>query len=212
VRGLGAQVLPLALDVACESDVERAFDETRDSLGPVDILVNSAGLALVRKVADMTLEEWSAVVGTNLTGTFLTCRAAARQMTQHGLKGRIINISSTMGKTGSAMGTAYSASKAAVIGFSQALAKELAASDIRVNTVCPGAMDTDMLRKDTLGVLAGIYNTTEEALLKSTANAIPIKRLVTPDEVARVVLFLARDDVDFLAGQALNVCGGHELH
>jgi NAD(P)-dependent dehydrogenase (short-subunit alcohol dehydrogenase family) len=128
------------------------------------------------------------------------------------LKGRIINISSTMGKTGSAMGTAYSASKAAVIGFSQALAKELAASDIRVNTVCPGAMDTDMLRKDTLGVLAGIYNTTEEALLKSTANAIPIKRLVTPDEVARVVLFLARDDVDFLAGQVLNVCGGHELH
>lgn len=211
-RELGAQVLPVSMDLQWERDVDDAFGATLDALGPVDILVNAAGTALIKKLAETTIEEWRTVIETNLTGVFLTCRAAARQMLEYKLKGRIVNVSSTSGKTGSAMITAYSASKAAVIGFTQSLGKELAPHGIRANTVCPGAMDTEMLHRDTLGVLATMYGSTREALLKSTINAIPIKRIISPDEVAQVILLLARGDVDAFVGQAVNVSGGFELH
>jgi len=212
LRQAGACVLPLTLDVRSESEVDAAFARVRESLGPVDILVNAAGVSLIRKLVDTSLEEWAGVIDANLTGPFLTCRAAVRQMIEHQRRGRIINVSSTMGKTGSPMGSAYSASKAALVGFTQSLGKELVSSGIRVNAVCPGAMDTDMMRRDTLGVLAELYHTSEEALLKSTVSAIPIRRLIAPDEVAGIVLLLARDDVDFLVGQAINVSGGYEVH
>ena len=205
-------VLIIPGDISSEERVKYIFEKTLSLYGRVDIVVNNASIALVKKLTDTTLEEWNRILSVNITGTFLMCRETVNIMLKNNIKGKIINISSVSGDVGAPLATAYSASKAAVIGFSKALAKETASSGINVNTICPGAMDTDMFNKDTIGVLSKMFNSEEDVLLKNTIKAIPMKRLLTPDEVAELVLYLASDHASGITGQTVNIDCGFAIH
>ena len=188
-------ILILKGDVASEEEVERMFDLAIKHFGRVDILVNNAGICIPGLVTDMSLAEWENVFGVNVTGTFLCSKYAAKNMVSNH-SGTIINISSIWGVSGACMESCYSASKGAVISFTKALAKELGPSEIRVNCVAPGYIDTDM-NKD-------ITEEDKNAFAEET----PLGRIGTPDEVAKTVLFLASDDASFITGQILGCDGG----
>jgi 3-oxoacyl-[acyl-carrier protein] reductase len=205
-------VLVIPGDVSSEEMVQYIFEKTLSIYGRVDILVNNASIALVKKMTDTTLEEWNRILSVNITGTFLMCRETVKIMLKNDIKGKIINISSVSGDVGAPLATAYSASKAAVIGFSKALAKEVASFGINVNTICPGAMDTDMFNKGTIGVLSKMFNSEEDVLLKNTLKAIPLKRLLKPVEVAELVLYLASDSACGITGQTVNIDCGFAIH
>jgi len=200
------------LDVSDEKSIDKAFCDIQEVFDQhVEILVNAAGVSYIGNVSETSSEDWRRVLDINLTGTFLTCRAAIKQMCNN-QKGRIINISSVSGKTGQAGASAYCASKAAVISLTQSLAKEVAPFGVRVNAICPGALDTDMFNIDTINVLSEKFNVSADILIKKTLSSIPIKRLILPEEVAEMVLTLSRFDIDIVNGQSINICGGYEVH
>jgi meso-butanediol dehydrogenase/(S,S)-butanediol dehydrogenase/diacetyl reductase len=126
-------------------------------------------------------------------------------------KGKIVNVSSQLGKTGVARYSHYCASKFAVVGFTQALSKEVASYGINVNAVCPGIVDTDMMSEE-LVVLEKLFKKSEEALRKEFLNIIPLGRYETPEDVANLVLFLASEKADYMTGQSINITGGIEVH
>jgi len=161
-------VLAVAADVSDEEAVKGTVQETVGKFGGIDILVNNAGIPLVRSMVKTTLEEWNDIFNTISTGTFLMCRETVKWMVANKKQGSIVNVSSVSGKTGSAMATAYSGAKAAVIGFSKALAKEIAPYKIMVNCVCPGAIDTEMFRVGTIKTISKMFGMKEEDLVKST--------------------------------------------
>ncbi|HPZ07689.1 MAG TPA: SDR family oxidoreductase [Candidatus Eremiobacteraeota bacterium] len=207
-----SNVLTLEGDISSEKTVKDIFEKTLSHYGNIHILVNNASIPLIKKMTETTLEEWERLFSVNMTGTFLMSREAVSHMIKNNIKGKIINISSVSGDVGAPLGTAYSASKAAIIGFSKALSKEVASSGINVNCICPGAMDTDMFHKDTTGVLAEMFNADRETLLKKTINAIPLKRLLTPDEVAELILYLSSEKASGITGQTVNIDCGYAIH
>lgn len=183
-------------DLSREDEVEALFDEAEKQFGFFDVLVNNAGADWKGLLTDMTLSEWERLVGINCTGTFLCSRRALPPMVRK-KTGCIVNVSSIWGEVGASCEAAYSASKAAVIGLTKALAKEMGPSGIRVNCVSPGVIDTPMngdLTKEDLNVLR------EET---------PLSRIGTPEEVAEAILFLAENT--FVTGQVLGVNGGFAL-
>ncbi len=182
-------------DSAIEADIVSAVKEANDILGGIDCLVNNAGVASFSLFTDITLEEWNKIFAVNLTGAFLYSREVSRIMISRKF-GRIINISSIWGLVGSSCEVAYSASKAALIGMTKALAKELGPSGITVNAIAPGVIDTDMnsmLDKDTV---------------KELIDETPLMRMGLPADVAKSVCYLAGDGADFVTGQVLNISGG----
>lgn len=161
----------------------------------IDVLVNNAGVSSDGLFTDMTPEEWDNVFNVNVKGVFNVTKPVAQQMVrQH--YGRIINISSMWGQVGASYEVAYSASKAAVIGFSKALAKELAPSGITVNCICPGVISTDMLN---------VYSDEDISML---IEETPVGRIGKPDDIAKAVCFFASKEADFITGQVLGVNGG----
>lgn len=166
--------------------------------GPVEIVVNNAGITRDAFLHKMTLEQWQAVMSTNLDSLFNMCRAVIEGMRERGY-GRIVNISSINGQAGQVGQTNYSAAKAAVIGFTKALALENAAKNITVNAIAPGYVDTDMVRAVSPEVL-------EKIIAK-----IPVKRLGKPEDIARAVVFLASDKAGFVTGSTLTINGGQYL-
>lgn len=180
-------------DLTKEKAVNRLFDEVEAELGPVSVLVNNAGIAWQGLITDMGLEEWRRVLDTNLTSVFLCCRRALPGMIRE-KRGTIINISSMWGQRGASCEAAYSASKAGVIGLTQALAMEEGPSGIRVNCIAPGVIETPMN-----GHLSG-----EE--LEALKEETPLQRLGKPEEIARAAVFLAENQ--FITGQTLGVNGG----
>lgn len=183
-------------DLSREDEVEALFDEAEKQFGFFDVLVNNAGADWKGLLTDMTLSEWERLVGINCTGTFLCSRRALPPMVRK-KTGCIVNVSSIWGEVGASCEAAYSASKAAVIGLTKALAKEMGPSGIRVNCVSPGVIDTPMngdLTKEDLNALR------EET---------PLSRIGTPEEVAEAILFLAENT--FVTGQVLGVNGGFAL-
>lgn len=206
------RTLAAPADVSDESAIKSAFSRTLERFGGLDLLVNAAGAALVRKAADTSLEDWSRIMAVNATGPFLTCREAIRHMSAAGVRGRIVNVSSVTGEAGAPMASAYAASKAAVLGLTRSLAREVAGLGITVNSVCPGAMDTDMFRQDTLGPLSEMLKADRETLLKHTLASIPLKRLLSPDEVAGLIVFLLFDGTSGITGQSYNICCGYDIH
>ncbi|MBF4554490.1 3-oxoacyl-ACP reductase FabG [Pseudomonas sp. p50] len=195
IEGLGEQALALACNVADSASVAAAMEMIEARFGGLDILVNNAGVGSVDAFVDTPDEHWQRVIGVNLTGTFLCSREGVRLMQKHGSRGAVINISSTAAMTGEGP-SHYCAAKAGVMGLTRSMARELAASGIRVNTLVPGPTNTPMM--------AGIPDDWMQSMLK----AIPLGRMGEADEIARVAVFLASEDASFITGQNLAVNGG----
>jgi acetoacetyl-CoA reductase len=168
-------------------------------LGPIDVLVNNAGITRDAMFHKMTLDQWQAVIGTNLNGLFNMTRPVWEGMRERGF-GRIINISSINGQKGQMGQANYSAAKAGDIGFSKALALEGAKKGITVNTICPGYINTDMMA-----------TISDDIMQKQILPQIPVGRLGEPEEIARCVVFLASDDAGFITGSTLTANGGQYL-
>ena len=173
---------------------EEVVTDVQSSLGPIAVLVNNAGIKRDSALHNMDPAAWQEVIDTNLTGTFNYCRALMKSLIRHG--GSVINVTSVSGIIGMAGQTNYSASKAGVIGFTKALAREVARFGVRVNAVAPGFIDTDMT--------ASI----DENARKKLYSQIPLGKPGTPKQVARAVLYLASEDAAYITGQVLTMDGG----
>ena len=187
--------LAVRADVSDPICVREAFAQVQAVLGDPAVLVNCAGVAHIGLLQDMTDSEWRYLTDTDLSGAFYLCRAVIPGMVRR-QSGRIIQIGSMWGKVGASCEVHYSASKAAVIGFTQALAKELAPSGITVNCVAPGAIDTEM----------NAHLTAEER--RMLEEEIPLGRMGSPEEVAAAIAFLAGEDARYFTGQVLSPNGG----
>lgn len=191
----GGSVERIACDVNSEAAVEAAIDAVLKESACIDVLVNNAGITRDGLVFRMSLEDWEAVLRTNLTSAFLLSRSVARQMIKR-RSGSIINISSIVGITGNGGQTNYSASKAGVIGFTKSLAREVASRGVRVNALAPGFIETSMTGK-----------IPEEMKAKIIAG-IPLARVGRPEDVAQAALFLASDQSTYITGEVLKIDGG----
>ena len=192
----GYSVLLVSGDITDEKQCKDIAASVRAKFGFIDVLVNNAGIALpTQLVTDTSLADWRRVMDTNVTGMFLLTNAVLPEMVSQ-KRGAIVNISSMWGVTGGSCEVAYSASKAAVIGYTKALAKEVAPSGIRVNCIAPGFVLTDMTRCFDESVIADICEET------------PLLRAGTPEDIASAVRFLASEDASFITGQVLCVDGG----
>ena len=200
------RALPVAADVTDGASVRGAFAAARARFGPVHILINNAGQAASATFTDTDEALWQRIMAVNLTGTYLCSHAAVTDMLE--LKyGRIVNIASTAGLRGAAYISAYVASKHAVIGLTRALALEYATRNITVNAVCPGYVDTDIVKQ----AVATIRNKTgrsESEALAALVATNPQQRLITPEEVANAVLWLCRPGSQSITGQSLIISGG----
>lgn len=191
----GAGHKGFACDVADPSAVDSLIKAVEAEIGAIDILVNNAGIIQDNLLVRMSDDAWDRVIDTNLKGSFNTIRAAARGMMRR-RGGRIINITSVVGLTGNKGQANYAASKAGLIGLTKAVAKELAARDILCNAVAPGFIETEMT--------GGLADAAKESLMSQ----IPLGRLGSADDVARVVRFLAGPDAAYITGQVIVVDGG----
>ena len=197
LRSGGAEAVGIAGDVTVKSDVQRVMAAATDRFGTINVLVNNAGVLRPTKVIDIPEDEWDWVVAVNLKGTFLCSQAALPSMRAAGW-GRIVNFSSTAGKNISTVGGAhYTSAKAGILGFTRHLAKEEAGYGITVNSVCPGLIDTEMVR-----------STIDNARADAYAESFPIARLGEPREVAELVAFLASDRAAYITGASLDINGG----
>jgi 3-oxoacyl-[acyl-carrier protein] reductase len=195
VKELGRDAIMIKANVASADEVNEMFKEALDRFGSVDILVNNAGITRDNLLMRMKEEEWDEVINTNLKGVFNCIKAATRPMMKQ-RSGRIINITSVVGVLGNPGQANYVAAKAGVIGLTKTTARELASRNITVNAVAPGFIDTDMT--------VGLPEDVKSAML----GQIPLGRLGQPDEIAKVVLFLASDAASYMTGQTLHVDGG----
>jgi 3-oxoacyl-[acyl-carrier protein] reductase len=184
-------------DIASSEHVELAVRRGLERFGRLDVLINAAGIAETTRFFDVTPDEWRRVLDVNLFGAFLVTRAVARPMRDRGW-GRIVHFSSTAGKTVSTLGGVhYTASKHGLLGLVRGAAKELAPFGITVNAVCPGLIDTPMVRSFTTEEQRAAY-----------ADSFPISRLGAPEEVADLVAFLASDAAGYITGAAVDINGG----
>ncbi|ABQ89396.1 MAG: 3-oxoacyl-[acyl-carrier-protein] reductase [Roseiflexus sp.] len=187
--------ISIQADVSVSADVERLFKTVLDQYGTVDILVNNAGITRDTLLLRMKEDDFDTVIDTNLRGVYLCTKAALRPMTR-ARSGRIINITSVVGLIGNAGQSNYAAAKAGIIGFTRAVAREMASRGITVNAVAPGYIETELT--------AGLGEQVRAAILE----AIPLGRLGTPQDVANLVCFLASDAAAYITGQTLTVDGG----
>ncbi|MDD5688291.1 MAG: SDR family NAD(P)-dependent oxidoreductase [Elusimicrobia bacterium] len=197
IKKSGNECIAVPSNVTKEPDIDSLVKTTLKHYKKIDILINNAGILFPTKIEHISEKEWDSVINVNLKGVFL-CSKAVLPVMKKNKYGRIINMSSSAGKNISTLGGAhYTASKAGVLGFTRHCAKEYAEYNITINAVCPGLIDTEMVRKNV---------TTER--LDNYIKSFPIHRLGTPEEVASLVLFLASDEASYITGCSLDINGG----
>ena len=196
IQKMGRQVLCLKIDVAKNDQVQKAVKKTIDHFGRIDILVNNAAIVGPNgPIIDLAEEDWERVFQVNLKSIFLFCKYVVPTMLRH-KKGTIVNMASIAGKEANEHMGAYSASKAGVICLSRVLAKELAKEGIRVNSIAPALIGTDMV------------TSVPKPIIDHLLTKIPMGRMGTPEEVAQLILFLSSEKASFITGQCFNITGG----
>lgn len=198
IKDAGGSAVGVKLDVTRLEDAVAAADAAERNLGPIDVLVNNAGWDVVEPFVASAPETWDKVIAINFRGVLNCCKAIAPRM-QARKHGKIVSISSDAARVGSTGEAVYAGCKAAIIGFSKTLARELARDGISVNVVCPGPTETALLRN----AMAG-----RPGVLDAMAKGIPMRRLGQPDDLAGAVAFFASPDSDYATGQVLSVSGG----
>jgi NAD(P)-dependent dehydrogenase (short-subunit alcohol dehydrogenase family) len=209
VEAQGSRAIGLACDITQAEQVSRLPQELEARFQPIDILVNSAGIAESHKFLDHPDDLWQRHLEINLTGTYRMCKAFAPSLVARGW-GRIINIASTAGKVGGRYTAAYSASKHGVLGLTRSLALELVTYNITVNAVCPGYVDTSMTTRAIRNIVERTGRTEQQARAALEEKS-PQKRLIAPEEVAALVVLLASESARGINGQAINLDGGQVM-
>ncbi len=218
VEAQSRKALPVYCDLGDSGQIERLVEQVMDHYGRIDILVNNARAIIGRdkvSVTELEQEVWEHFLRINTTAPYLLTKEVGRRMIEAGNGGRIINIASNASKQASATGAAYSASKFAVLGLTQASALDLAPYGITVNAVCPGPINTDRMSYWERDQAAERGITQEEfrgGIVQAGAQASPLGRIAEPQDVANVVAFLAGEEASFVTGQAYNVNGGLLFH
>ena len=196
----------LEIDVRARVSVERTFERAVERMGGCDILIANAGVSTMQHALEITDEEWDFNFDVNTRGIFLSNQIAARKFVAQG-HGTIVNTASLAAKVGAPLLAHYSASKFAVLGWTQALARELAPKGIRVNAVCPGFVKTGMQERE-IAWEAELRGVTPERVVEDYIAQTPLGRIETPEDVADVVVFLCSNSARFMTGQGINVTGG----
>lgn len=192
------RTLTIKADIADEKQIKNMINVAQKTFGKIDVLVNNAGISLSKQIQDYKLAEIQKLFNINTIGSIIVTREVSKLMI-HEQYGKIINVSSIWGKVGGSMESVYSASKGAIISLTLALAKELAPSGINVNCVCPGVIETDMMKN--------YSNETKEEL----KNVTPLNRLGKAEDIANAIYFLASEDASFVTGQIFTIDGGFTL-
>ncbi|MGH7813173.1 MAG: SDR family NAD(P)-dependent oxidoreductase [Candidatus Binataceae bacterium] len=212
IRKLGRRAIAVRVDVTSEDEVAAMMEAAMKEFSRLDILCNNAGGGVGGgPVVQQSLDSWSRTIAINLTGAFLCSKHAIPKIAAGGRGGRIINTASIAGKRGGPGLAAYSAAKHGLVGLTRSLALELGALNITVNAVCPGFVETQLL-EGLIGMVGAARNLNREKVIRTFVAQIPMGRMETGDDVANVVAFLASEDGGYMTGQALNICGGVEMH
>jgi 2-hydroxycyclohexanecarboxyl-CoA dehydrogenase len=196
--GLGGRGLGVDVDITGRPSVEAATAATEAALGPVDVLVNNAGIDKIERFLQSEEATWERIVAVNYLGTVRCCHVLMPGMVERG-RGRVVNIASDAGRVGSSGEAVYSGTKGGVIAFSKALAREVASKGVTVNAVCPGPTDTALLDQ---------VAEASQKLYEGLARAVPMRRIGQPADVAPAVAFLVSDGAGYITGQTLSVSGG----
>lgn len=209
VKSLGKKSLAIKADVSSSKDVASMISQTIEEFGRLDILVANAGIEQKPSaIIELDEEEWDRVMNINARGAFLCCKYGAKEMIKGEARGKIVLISSVnSNRSGALFYGAYAASKSAIIGLGSTLAVELAPYRINVNVICPGIIDTQMLRRIWEMKGARIKKSFNE-IMESGINSVPLKRLGRPEDVANCVAFLVSDEADYINGAVIDITGG----
>jgi NAD(P)-dependent dehydrogenase (short-subunit alcohol dehydrogenase family) len=211
IKKEGGHALAIKTDVTQKPDTQALAETTLKTYGKIDILVNNAGTDIKGAITELTEKTWDTLMNINLKGVFLCTQAVSHSMIERRY-GRIVNISSMAGKTGEPLTSPYCATKFGVIGFTQSVALELGKHNITVNAVCPGPVDTDLIRQSVAQSAKIKGMAPEDFLQEFFIDPTPLGRIAQPVDIARAVIFLASDDAEFITGSTLNVSGGREMH
>jgi len=211
IKKEGGDAMAFKMDVTKKSEVQAVTADVLSTYGRIDILVNNAGMDKKGAITELEESTWDMLMDLNLKGVFLCTQAVMSSMIEKRY-GRVVNISSMAGKTGEPLTSPYCTTKFGVIGFTQSVALEVGKYNVTINAVCPGPVDTDLIKKSVAQSAAIKGMKPEDFLEEFFIKPTPLGRIAQPEDVARAVIFLASDNAEFITGSTLNVSGGREMH